>query len=133
MRLTWPDVEAGLIVACDAMITGAGVEHLPTSSDRPAGLNGARFVQIQAVTGSDDGLTDSALIDIDCFAPDRVEARDLAELVRSWIIDLGGKLAAGVLIDSVFTSVRPHWVDYRNPSIQRFAASYRVTTRITEA
>ena len=133
VTLMWPDVESALIADCDLMLASAEISALPTSTDRPAGLNGNRFVQIQAVTGTDDGLTDRALVDIDCFAPDRDQARDLAERVRSWMGGLPGKLAGGVLIDAVATSVRPHWVDYRNPSIQRFAASYRVTTRIAEA
>ena len=45
---------------------------------------------------------------------------------------LPGKLAGGVLIDAVATSVRPHWLDFKNPAIQRFAASYRVSTRLVE-
>lgn len=132
VTLMWPDVESALIADCDLMLASAEISALPTSTDRPAGLNGNRFVQIQAVTGTDDGLTDRALVDIDCFAPDRDQARDLAERVRSWMGGLPGKLAGGVLIDAVATSVRPHWLDFKNPAIQRFAASYRVSTRLVE-
>lgn len=122
-KLEWPDIEAALIA--DA-INRLDVQAAPAT---PAALEGISFLRIQVVGGMDDSITDTALVDVDAFAPTRDGARDLAEKVRAWLHSATGHVFGGVLIDSVRTSLRPRWRSYGNPKIQRFVGSYWVSTR----
>lgn len=124
MITQWPDLEAALIKAAKAHFVGVGA-----STATPAALEGLRFLRIQVVAGRDDSITDTALVDIEAFAPTRAEARQLAEDVRAWMHAAPGHLLGDALIDTVSTSVRPRWRSYGNPKIHRFVGSYWVSTR----
>lgn len=156
MITAWPDVERALTDAIEGLFTKAsdtglsalvgqavvgfavpGSAPVSVSSEpevlagvaTPANLEGLRFARIQVVGGQDDMITDTALVDIESFAPTREQARDDSELIRNWLLDSVGNRIGDMLVDSVRTAVRPRWRTYGNPKIQRFVASYWVSTR----
>lgn len=121
--LRWPDIE-GLVIA---HLTGTADW---VSTDAPAAIEGRTGLRVTGVpSGSDDGVSDFALVDVEAFAPTREAAADLASETRVRILALAGRAIAGRLVDTVTTIMRPAWLDYRNPAVQRFAASYQLVTR----
>lgn len=120
----FPDIEAAL---CRYLTDATGVT---ASTDTPGDLElRGQFVRVLRGTGADDEITDEAAIDLEAFAPGRGEAHDLAEHLRTRMREAQGKRVGGVLFDSVSTSVGPRWVDYRNPAVHRFIATYSVAFR----
>lgn len=88
------------------------------------------FYRVTLVRGSDDGLTDSSVVDLECFGATRSMASDDAERMRRVMHSLAGRAdMEGNLVDTVSTVGRPVWFDYRNPNIQRYLATYEVQTR----
>lgn len=128
--MRFPDLES--------LVIGRLPQHLATSldwcaTDVPEILADKTGVQILSGPGSDDGLTDSTLVDVSCFAPTRGGAYDLAEEVRAGMAALAAtdtSTTGDKLIDRVETATRPQWSDYQNSAIHRVVASYRVHTRI---
>ena len=88
-----------------------------------------KFVRVARGPGTDDLITDSPTVDVECFSNDYSTAGDLAEDVREWFHALTGRKVGAVLVDRVSTAVAPAWVDYRNPGTNRFVASYRLEHR----
>lgn len=132
--LAWPDVEALVIGRVLPVLVGGldplGEHQLDAAPATPPDLEGRWFVRIQVINGVDDGLTDAAVVDVESFAPTRAEAHDLAAQARMAILALAGTTGPGGLVDTVDTVARPRWIDYRNPAVNRVAATYRVTTRL---
>lgn len=122
--MNWPDVEKALVAYLrDA--TGARVAtKIPGDVEEIP-----RFVRIVRGPGSDDGITDRPLVDVETFTPAYGDAFTLANEVREALQTLSGKRVGETLVDSVRTSVAPAWVDYRNPDTNRFVASYRIEFR----
>lgn len=88
------------------------------------------YVRITLVRGADDGLTDRAVVDLEWFDTTRSRASDGAEILRGTMHKFAGTQSSdGYLIDTVTTVNRPHWVDFRNPKIHRYVATYEVSTR----
>lgn len=79
--------------------------------------------------GSDDGITDSPLLDVETFAANEDDAWTAAETVRELLHDLAGRAVNGALVDTVTTDVGPVALDYGNPSVFRVVASYRIALR----
>jgi hypothetical protein len=79
--------------------------------------------------GSDDGVTDTPLLDVETFGANELEMWELAEATRQRLHQLAGTTIGGVLIDSVETATGPVEVDYGNPAVFRAVASYRVALR----
>ena len=138
----WLDVEAVLVGRLTELLP-ARVQNDPdlaplastlgVSVSTTADLEGRLFVRVNVVGGSDDGLNDSAMVDVEAFAPGRDLASTLAAVARQTMLDLAGTDASAdgrQLIDTVRTSTRPRWVDYRNTKVQRYVASYWVTNRL---
>ena len=87
-------------------------------------------IRLTTVRGADDGLTDRVVVDLEWFDTSRSKASDGAEMLRGTLHRLAGtQTSDGHLIDTVTTANRPHWVDYKNPKIHRYAATYEVSTR----
>ena len=118
----WPDVEASVMEALRAA-TGVEVSWLA-----PADLT-VPFVRVTAAGGFDDETTDSPTVDVEAFAPERAEARDLAETCRQAMLALPGRRVGGALFDTTRTVSRPSWVDYANRDVHRFVAVYSVALR----
>jgi len=89
----------------------------------------AAFHRVSVGGGDDDTVTDSALVDIESFAPSRYNAALAAERARLAMLQLSGKTVAGSLVDRVRTATRPVWLDYDNPKVFRYVATYRVEQR----
>jgi hypothetical protein len=120
----WPDIEKALV----AHLTGQTGEICATKN--PEDLQDLPgFIRITRGPGSDDMVTDSPTVDVECFKPDYGQAAALAEDVRQAFHGLIGRKVGGVLVDRVRTSLSPMWVDYRNPATNRFVASYRIEYR----
>lgn len=86
-------------------------------------------VRATAGGGSDDTLTDSALIDVESFAATREDSQGLSEQVRAAMHSMTANESTGQLVDAVSTASRPVWVDYEHPRVQRYVAVYRVNLR----
>lgn len=73
---------------------------------------------------------DAAHIDVDCFAPTRLEAHDLAESVAVRLIYIlpGFVSDDGTGIVTVENFSAPSWGPYENPAVRRCTASYLVRT-----
>lgn len=122
--MTWPMLERLAVTALnDRLARGRAATDIP---DDVAALDG--FVQVTRGPGSDDGITDAPLLDVDAFHADRVAAWDIAEDARQIILALSGRLVAGHVIDRATTATSPAWVFY-GPHVERYVASYRVEYR----
>lgn len=89
------------------------------------------LVRVQRGPGTDDGVTDEPLIDIDVFAADDDQMWKLAEDVRESMHRLAGRAVGGKLVDTVRTATAPTALDWGNPAIHRAVASYRLAQRKT--
>ncbi len=119
----WPDVEALAVTYLSAALSVRVATNVPTDvHDLP------NFVRIARGPGSDDGITDSPLLDVETFAPSQGDAADLAEDAREAMHNLAGAAVNGALVDSVETATGPVRVRY-SPSVERYVASYRLHLR----
>ena len=131
---SWPDVEA-LVVSRVAPVVVAELDplgdyRLDGGTDTPEDLAGRLWFRVGVVNGNDDGLTDTAIVDVEAFAPTRELAADLALALRHAVHQLAGTGEVGALVDSVRTVARPRFMPYANPNVYRFGATYAVATRL---
>lgn len=121
----WPDIEKALVAHVREATGGkrAGTVVPGDVETLPA------FVRLARGPGSDDLVTDSPVVDVETFAPTKDAAAELAEDLRQIFHALTGRKVSGVLVDKVRTSMSPSWVDYRNPSTNRYVASYSIEFR----
>lgn len=89
------------------------------------------FTRLSRGPGSDDGITDRPLLDVETFHSNENDAFDLAETTRQAILAMSGRAVDGALVDTVSTVVGPVEVDYGNPAVVRIVASYRFAFRRT--
>lgn len=89
------------------------------------------FTRITRGPGSDDGITDTPLLDVETFAGSSEDAFSMAEDARQAMLGLPGRAVEGALVDTVRTAVGPVEADYGNPAVVRVVASYRVAFRKT--
>lgn len=125
--VAFADVEELVIAGLSA---AAGTDAVSTST--PDQLEDhLPFRRVTAGPGSDDGITDRVLVDVETFAADRGSARDLAEADRVAVLALAGTapLGDGRLIDDATTAARPQVVSFGNPAVVRVVASYWITQR----
>lgn len=123
--MLFPDVEASLVKHLTTVLGVTAATSTPGDLEARPG-----FVRIQrGPGGAHDGITDQASLDVEAFAPTRAAARALAERVREALMALQGHRSNAVLYDQVVTSVAPYWLDYRNPKINRFVATYSLAFR----
>jgi hypothetical protein len=120
----WPNVELVVRAHLATALNGRVVTVLPATLEDQLPVT-----RVTRGPGSDDGVTDSPLIDVETFAATRTAMWTLAEQTRQALHDLAGTSVDGVLFDSVRTASGPVWVDYENRKVQRAVASYRVTLR----
>lgn len=120
--MRWPDIEKLAVSYLEAAL---GVR---VATRIPGDLSGS-FVRVIRGPGSDDGITDAPLLDVETFAPNQPAAYALAEDAREALHALAGKAVNGALVDTVDTATGPVRLDYGNPSVERYVASYRLNLR----
>lgn len=136
--MDWPDIEALVISRLLPRVKeavdpdgsrGLDVDASVRTDDLDAGV---WFVRVQAIGGTDNGLTERVRVDVEAFAPERADAMDLAHAARRIMQGLAGTADAdgGRLIDAVRTAQRPIVLPYRNDKTTRVGASYDVETRL---
>lgn len=122
----WPDIQK---LAVAHLSTALGVR---VATRTPDDLETAMpMVRVRRGPGTDDGITDSPLLDVEAFAATEQAAWDLAEDARQAVHDLDGRSVDGALVDDVTTAAAPVAVDWGNPAVHRFVASYRLDLRRT--
>lgn len=120
----WPDLELIAREWLAGVLPGRVVTVLPAAFEQSLPVT-----RIARGPGSDDGITDAPLLDVESFAADRAAMWALAEQTRQALHDLAGKAVNGALVDTVTTASGPVHVDYGNPAVERAVASYRVALR----
>lgn len=124
MADSWPMLEKIAVRALnDNLARGRAGTKLPAKVEE---LDG--FVRVARGPGSDDGITDSPLLDVEAFHKDQTVAWEIAEDARQIVLALAASNAAGHLIDAVNTATSPNYV-YYGPHAERYVASYRVSYR----
>lgn len=124
--MSWPHLEK-LAVAHLKGVTGK--RTATTTPDDLGELVAEGFYRVTRGPGSDDGVTDSPLLDVESFGNTETRAWELAEQARQAVHALRGRAVNGVLVDTVSTAVGPVLVDWGNPGIHRYVASYRFAFR----
>lgn len=89
------------------------------------------FALVTRVGGSDDYITDTALVDVDVFGTTRVQALEAARAVHNAMMHLRHSSVNGVLIDLVETETGPSWVNWADENVQRYVMSYRIDSRVS--
>lgn len=119
----WPDVERLAVAYLKAALSVRVATKVPGDVDSLPG-----FVRVARGPGSDDGITDAPLLDVEAFAASQGAAADLAEDIRQAMYDLRGTAVNGALVDHVSTATGPVRIDY-SPNVERYVASYRLHLR----
>lgn len=108
----------------------AALDGVRVSTDVPGNLEQVMpLVRVVRGPGGDDRITDSPLLDVECFAATRGALWLLTEQVRDAMHALAGVAVNGRLVDSVATTAAPTRVDYGNPAVHRTVATYRLALR----
>jgi hypothetical protein len=100
----------------------------PTVLATPSTIT-APLIVVRRIGGSDNGITDVARIRVQTFANTHVESYNLAEHCRQLILAAPATGARGATIDRATTDTGPSYVDYGQPPLQRYAATYRLELR----
>jgi hypothetical protein len=103
-------------------------------------------IMVTRVTGGDNRFTDHATVDVEAFHSSRSAAATAGRAAHYWITQfLDGLLGAAVsytaddgtavtvYIDDVRTIRGPAWLDYGDPKVHRYLASYVVDSRVDSA
>lgn len=125
--MSWPHLEKLAVAALSNADTG--VKAATKTPDDLAAKAVKGFYRVTRGPGSDDGVTDSPLLDVESFGTTETSAWELAENARQTVLKLRGRAVNGVLVDTVSTASGPVLVDWGNPGIYRYVASYRFAFR----
>jgi hypothetical protein len=82
-------------------------------------------------SGGDNDITESAVVDVEVFHSSRDAAESFSRVVGFYMKRLKHSLVNGVLVDNVRTINGFGWIDYQDPTIDRYLASYTIESRIT--
>lgn len=120
----WPMLEKIVVAALNADLKqGRAGTKLPKNVET---LDG--FVRVTRGPGSDDGITDEPLLDLEAFHPDQETAWEIANDARRIVHSMKGRIVAGHLIDAANSATTPNYVFY-GPHVERYVASYRIGYR----
>lgn len=90
------------------------------------------LIVVRRVGGFDNYFTDVGRLQVQVFGSNHVQARDLAEACRQKILAAPTEnLVAHAVIDRAVTESAPTYVDYGQPSVHRYVATYRLEYRRT--
>jgi len=87
------------------------------------------LIVVRRIGGSDNKITDIARIRVQTFANSHVGSYDLAEHCRQLVMASPATGVPGVTIDLAVTDTAPSYVDYGQPPLQRYVATYRLELR----
>lgn len=87
------------------------------------------LIVVRRVGGGDNKITDQPRLQVQVYGSTRAQARDLSELCRQTVLASSATLVAGVSIDQAVTESGPTFVDYGQPGIHRYIATYRLEYR----
>lgn len=130
MSRGYPDVETVVQDMLADLVGGAS--HV--GSETPADLQQRLpFLRVTRFGGGDDGFTDAADIDVDCYGSRRSTTQHLAEQVRERLTRGSHLVVSGevrVVLDSVLTIAGPVQPPAGpDDTVRRFTASYSVRAR----
>jgi hypothetical protein len=126
-RLVVPDLESLLI----HVLVVAHPELVRISTDTTVSLQDELPVGVveQVPGGGLDGLVITGVIDVHAFHRTRDGARDLAAAFWNDLHALNNR-PKRTAVDSLVCTNAPHFVDYGDPKISRFLATYEVAARL---
>ena len=90
------------------------------------------FIRPYRFAGSDDRITDRAMVGIDVFTGKRDAGVELAERVRQLLIAAPHAVTTSdgvVVVDNVSTAEAPHEVPWGDSAVRRWTATYAVALR----
>lgn len=123
MTTPFPDVETAVM---DLLEQWYGVETGTTTPSDLAAI--VPFVRVSLVAGRDDRVTDYSVVDIDVFTQTRQQGYDLAEGIRTRLLD-GPHQSGTVVIDKVRTETKPFQAPWDDTNVRRRLATYRISAR----
>lgn len=118
----FPDIERALMTLLSDLAA--------TGTQTPDDLQDSMpFVRVARYGGPDDRFTDTARVDVDCFAASRDAAHTLAEQVRARLLSYP-HVVGSTVIDRAITDNGPNEIPWSNdPNVRRFTAAYQVRAR----
>lgn len=125
VQAAWPDVER-IVGDLLAGLTAPG----SIGSETPANLQDVLpFIRVRRIGGSDDLITDAARVDVQVYAADAAQAKQLAETARQRILAGSAVTSHGVL-DHGRTEAGPMILPADDTAgIRRIVSTYRVSVR----
>lgn len=134
----WPDAEALLVSWLRVNLPDVNVR---TETDTTFGTPNAStqmrtpLVLVQAVTGgqplTDSRQTETAMVDLQCFADSRADAWGLYHRAHAWMLRAKAQTTPVGTFDDVWLDNCMGIVNYTNPSLRRVIATYGIATRAT--
>lgn len=116
----FPDIQAIAV----ALLTPLA----PTVFARPSEIT-PPLIQVFRAGGGDDGLTDYPRLEVQTFGGSYTEGIKLAEGARQYILASEATQVSGCVIDWARTETGPVYVEYGDPGIDRYVASYTLALR----
>lgn len=120
MLSPFPDAEAVVIDLLDPV--APGYTELPHDFDPDA-------IRVTRTGGSDDGVTDYALVEVTSFGSSRARAWQMDGEVRQLIIAAGGTAVNGVLVDYTRTATPSQQLPDPRDDLRVVTSSYRLAFR----
>ncbi len=125
MTRQFADLESLVVTYLEANTATRAVTTLPTLLEAAMPI-----YRVTGIGGVDDKISDRVRLNVESFAALRATSYDMAEIARQAMRSMAHTLVSGWLIDTVETLSRPTWIDYQNDHVQRFIATYEITTRV---
>lgn len=123
----YPDIESVVIAA----LVGAELA-LHAGREIPSNLRYMMpFTLVERVGGPDDGITDSATVNIDVLSSSVDVAKTRSESIRDWLT--GDTRSPRHPIDRAETVAGPQEIPYGDSGVRRWTTSYEISARRTTA
>lgn len=125
----YPDAELVMLdLLAPVAAPGLTVTHTDEDLTPPA-------IRVARVGGTDDGVTDHAIVQTTCYGTTRQAAWALAELARQTVLGVtGGGVVTGdyvtdVCVDHTETVIAGRQLPYVNPDIRTVVTDHRIDLR----
>ena len=120
MLSPFPDAEAVVIDLLEPV--APGYTELPHDFDPDA-------IRVTRTGGSDDGVTDYALVEVTSFGSSRARAWQMDGEVRQLVLAAGGTAVNGVLVDYTRTATPSQQLPDPRDALRVVTSSYRLAFR----